>query len=113
MVTIEQARQLALSLPEVIEQPHFQRASFRVGKKIVATLDETGASAVLKLNQEDLEIMVAGDPITFSKTSWSHQGWVAIDLNRIQADQFEALLWDVWRRVAPKKLVKSIDSQTT
>ena len=31
-------RPFALSLPEAHEAPHFERASFRVGKKIFATL---------------------------------------------------------------------------
>lgn len=39
MVTIETFRQLALALPEVEELPHFEKTSFRINKKIFATLD--------------------------------------------------------------------------
>lgn len=38
MVTREEARQLALALPEAVEQDHHGRPSFRVGGKIFATL---------------------------------------------------------------------------
>ena len=40
MVTVGTFRQMALSLPGAVELPHFDRASFRVNKKIFATLDE-------------------------------------------------------------------------
>jgi hypothetical protein len=39
MVDIATFRQLARSFPETSEQPHFEKPSFRVGKKIFATLD--------------------------------------------------------------------------
>ncbi len=48
MVSPEQARQLALALPEAIEQDHHGRPSFRVGGKIFATLwDESHMNVML------------------------------------------------------------------
>ena len=38
MITADQARQLALGLPETVEQDHHGRPSFRVCKRIFATL---------------------------------------------------------------------------
>ncbi len=40
MVSIKAAREIALSFDEVTEEPHFEKASFRVKKKIYATLNE-------------------------------------------------------------------------
>lgn len=40
MVTIDSFRKLALSFPEATEEPHFEKTSFRVKKKIFATFDE-------------------------------------------------------------------------
>jgi hypothetical protein len=37
-VSVDEARSLALSLPEAVEQDHHGRPSFRVGGKIFATL---------------------------------------------------------------------------
>jgi len=40
MVTIDSFRKLDLSFPEATEEPHFEKTSFRVKKKIFATFDE-------------------------------------------------------------------------
>jgi hypothetical protein len=38
VVSVDQARRFALSLPEAVEQDHHGRPSFRVAGKIFATL---------------------------------------------------------------------------
>ena len=38
MITVEQAREMALALPETEEKPHFHLKSFRVKNKIFATI---------------------------------------------------------------------------
>ena len=40
MVSIDTFRKLALSFPEATEEPHFEKTSFRVKKKIFATYDD-------------------------------------------------------------------------
>ncbi len=40
MVTVGTFRQMALSHQGAVELPHFDRISFRLNKKIFATLDE-------------------------------------------------------------------------
>jgi hypothetical protein len=48
VVSPEQERQLALALPEAIEEDHHSRPSFRVGGKIFATLwDESHMNVML------------------------------------------------------------------
>jgi len=39
MINIDTFRKLALAFDHVVEQPHFEKTSFRVKKKIFATLD--------------------------------------------------------------------------
>lgn len=46
MVSIETFRKLALSFENAIEEPHFEKTSFRVNKKIFATFDEKNNRAV-------------------------------------------------------------------
>ena len=46
-VTAAEVRRLALALPGAIEAPHFDSASFRVNKKIFATLGEAAGRAVV------------------------------------------------------------------
>ncbi|HVS64903.1 MAG TPA: MmcQ/YjbR family DNA-binding protein, partial [Thermoanaerobaculia bacterium] len=49
MITPEQFREIALALPEASEQPHWDMPSFRVGKRIFATLQPDDGTAVLKI----------------------------------------------------------------
>ncbi|MDQ6609859.1 MAG: MmcQ/YjbR family DNA-binding protein, partial [Bacteroidota bacterium] len=50
MVDFETFRTMALSLPGAEEQPHFNLPSFRINKKIFATLWENENRAMLKLS---------------------------------------------------------------
>jgi hypothetical protein len=61
MVNIETFRQLAFSLPEVTEAPHFEKTSFRVNKKIFATLDVKNSTACVKLSAIDQDVFLAFD----------------------------------------------------
>jgi hypothetical protein len=78
MITIEEFRQRALSFPEAVELPHFERASFRVRKKIFATLAVDKRIGTLMLTPEDQSVfcsMSAGSvypvPGKWGKT-WSY-----------------------------------------
>jgi predicted DNA-binding protein (MmcQ/YjbR family) len=61
MITVTEFRKLALSFPEASEQPHFERASFRVAKKIFATLDEKSKLACMKLSEADQDVFSSYD----------------------------------------------------
>jgi hypothetical protein len=53
MVDIDTFRTLAMSFPEVEELPHFEKASFRIKKKIFATLTESKLQASIRLSAVD------------------------------------------------------------
>lgn len=103
-MTHADVRTLALGFPEAEEQPHFDKASFRVKGKIFATLWEQPV-AVLKLTADDADILSRQQPAVFKVTSWSHQGWVQVAIDQVAPRQFEDLLRQAWKNVAPKKLV--------
>jgi len=66
MVSVEIFRKLALSFPDATEEPHFEKSSFRIKKKIFATFDEKNNHAVLKLNEIDQSVFCAsGDKIFY------------------------------------------------
>ena len=69
-------RKLALSMPDAIESPHFELASFRAGGKIFATLSEKDARAMVKLTREQQEMMTAAEPGIFQRipNSWGDKG---------------------------------------
>ena len=88
MVTPDKFRQLALSFPDAVEQPHFERRSFRVKKKIFATLDEQQNLACLKLSETDQDIfsLAAISAIYPVPNKWGKHGWTNVELEKVEEE---------------------------
>ncbi len=63
MVDLETVRTMALSFDEAIEQMHFDKPSFRVKKKIFATIDLINKIVVVKLNEIDQSVFCSFNPL--------------------------------------------------
>ncbi|MFZ4545672.1 MAG: MmcQ/YjbR family DNA-binding protein [Saprospiraceae bacterium] len=83
MVDSSTFARIALSLSGAVEEPHFEKRSFRIKKKIFATLHAQKNSAVLKLSLVDQSVFCSMDPKAFCPVqgSWGKQGWTMVDLN--------------------------------
>ena len=77
MVKIEDFRKMVLSMENIEELPHFEKTSFRVNKKIVATLDVKTKRVVIKLSDIEQSVFGAYDHTIIYpvKGSWGKQGW--------------------------------------
>lgn len=106
MVTPKKLRTLAMALTEVTEEPHFEKSSFRVRKKIFCTLDHEKGRAVLKLNENDQSVFCAYDPEAVYPVpgAWGKKGWTIFELGKSHKDLFTDALTTAYRTVAPKKL---------
>lgn len=82
---VHQFRELALSFPDAIETPHFERTSFRYRKKIFATLSEKEGLACLMLTPEDQDVFVAmGKPAVYPvPNKWGEKGATYIQLTDV------------------------------
>lgn len=110
MVTNRQVRDMALALPGASEQDHWGKPSFRVGKKIFATLHSADRRAVLKFAIPDQQALVAMAPEIYSTGGWAHQGWTMIDLRKVRKTRFGEQLELAWRQVAPAKLIREYEA---
>ncbi len=110
MVSIDTFRKLALSFPEATEEPHFEKTSFRVKKKIFATYDELKKRACIKLSEIDQNVFSAADKsIVFPvDNKWGKQGWTLIEMKKVHKDLFIDALKTAYCEVAPKKLADLI-----
>ena len=108
MVTIDTYRQLVLKFPEVYEAPHFDKASFRVKKKIFATLDVVNKRCVVKLSAVDQSVFCKFDSTVIYpvKGAWGKQGWTIIELKKVPKKLFQDALITSYCEVAPEKLAK-------
>jgi len=105
VVSQEQARSLALGLPETIEQDHHGRPSFRVAGKIFATLwDEDHMNVML----DEAGILTAAqrEPETCTGFWWGKRlGALHVNLDRVDPDRLADLLADAWEHNAPSSVV--------
>jgi hypothetical protein len=101
-------RRFALSLPETREEPHFQRTSFRVGKKIFATTTRDGKEAMVRVPDRDfLDTLLARQPrVFFSYGGWTRRnGALGVRLRAVPSDLMKDLVLHSWRSVAPRRVV--------
>lgn len=108
MIDIKTVRRLALSLDETEEKPHFEKQSFRVRKKIFATLDTRLKKVVLKLSAVDQSVFSDYDRTAIYPVagSWGKQGWTQVELKNVRKDIFKDALTTAYCTVAPKKLAE-------
>lgn len=106
MVTLETFRKLALSFPETTEEPHFEKTSFRVKKKIFATYDHANNKACLRLSEIDQDVFSRTNTSSVYpvENKWGKQGWTLIELKKVRKDVFTDALTSAYCEVAPQKL---------
>ena len=106
MITIEYLKELALAFDETTEQPHFERPSFRVKKKIFVTLDLKNNRACLKLSAIDQSVFsaMAKTIIYPVPNKWGQQGWTYVELGKVDPELFKDALTSAYCDVAPKQL---------
>jgi hypothetical protein len=108
-VTPEEARLLALSLPEAGEQDHHGRPSFRVGGKIFATLWDDARMNVM-LDEDGILTAVDQAPECCEPIWWGKRlAAVGVNLPRADESYLRELLLDAWEGKAPPSLLR-IDS---
>jgi hypothetical protein len=111
MMTRDDARRIALSLPEAVESSHQGNVDFRVAKKIFATFGPKDVTlAVVKLIPDQQEMLVAAEPSIFAPIpgAWGKQGWTHIRLALADEATLSSALLMAWRNVAPKKLAAKL-----
>ncbi len=113
MITIEQFRKWALTFPEATEEPHFEKSSFLVKKKIFATYDHVKKQACLKLSAMDQHLFsVSEKEIIYPVgNKWGAQGWTIIEMKKIKAEVFLEVLKAAYCKVAPKKLADQVNPE--
>ena len=99
-------RQMALSFEETLEQPHFEKTSFRVNKKIFATLDIAAGKVVVKLSEIEQSVFCGYDRSVMYPVNggWGKQGWTVINLKTISHEILLDALTTSYCNVAPVRL---------
>jgi hypothetical protein len=93
-VTPKRARELALSLENASEAPHFDRVAFRTPRRIFATLARSGVDLNFMFDHEQQKHFCAAAPEALAPVAggWGRMGATRCDLKAIDAATFTAAL---------------------
>ena len=99
---------MALALPGAIELPHFERTSFRIRKRIFATMDEKNKTAVLMLSPIEQSVFCAFDKTIIYPVpgGWGKQGATIFELGKIKKGMLKDALDVVYNGIVAKTTKK-------
>ena len=85
MVSVKSFRTLALAFPGATEHPHFEIVSFKIGKKIFATLnaDHNRATLLLPILEQDAIVTLNSEAFSPVPNKWGTHGWTHVDLKKV------------------------------
>jgi hypothetical protein len=109
MVTIDDVRSLALTLPRSYEALVRGRVKFRVGQIVYLAFSKDGREMGFAFPKEWRQALVESEPETFSLPSASNMRyhWAVVRLDAIDEAEMRALVLDAWAMVAPKRVLEA------
>jgi hypothetical protein len=108
MVSNSDFRKLALSFPDTVELPHFEKTSFRANKRIFATLAEKEKIACLLFSPLEQSVFCAFDKEVMYPVpnKWGKNGATFVDLTKVKKAMLKDALRVAYCKVAPKEIAE-------
>ncbi|GGO10667.1 hypothetical protein GCM10010116_21420 [Microbispora rosea subsp. aerata] len=106
MVTTQDVRQVAMSLPRTTEHLIRDRIKFRVGRIVYVSLSRDETLMGFAFPKEERAALVASDPDKFLMPVPSDEryNWVRVRLAAIDTVELAEIVTDAWRMVVPKRV---------
>jgi len=101
----ETIHEYLMKLEGINVQPHFEKISYRIGKSIVATYNESTFIFTVKLsldNQESYSILYPKN-IYPVPNKWGNVGWTHVDIEGLQESIILEIIYCSYREVANKQ----------
>jgi hypothetical protein len=109
--TFDDARRIALGLPETAERPCWGTPAFYVRTRFFARLLEDDERLVVKCSHEERRALAAERPETFGWTAhYDKHEFVLVTLAVVEPVELREVLVEAWRMVAPKTLLRAYDA---
>jgi hypothetical protein len=107
MITIDDVRALASTLPRSYEALVRGRVKFRVGQIVYLAFSSDGHELGFAFPKEWRQALVESEPAKFSLPDASNMRfhWAVVRLDAIDEAEMRALVLDAWAMVVPKKVV--------
>ena len=106
MVTVDDVRAIALSLPRSYEAFVQGRIKFRVGRYVWLSFSRDETVMGFAFPKEEREALVASEPEKFMMPGRGDMRyhWVHVRLAAIDDEEMRELVIDAWRMVVPKRV---------
>jgi len=114
MVTIDDVRALASTLPRSYEAFVRGRVKFRVGRIVYLAFSKDGRELGFAFPKEWRQALVDSEPEKFALPSVSDMRyhWAVVRLEAIDEVEMRELVLDAWAMVVPTKVVESYVART-
>ena len=108
MVTVDDVRRLALSLPRTTEHLIHDRVKFRIGSIVYVAFSRDETLMGFAFPKEERADLVAAEPDKFQMpgTSDLRYNWVVARLDRLSQQEMHELVVEAWRMCVPKKVAR-------
>jgi hypothetical protein len=106
MVSIDDVRAFALTLPRAYEALVRDCVKFRVGRIVFVAFSRDETMMGVGFPRDEREAVVAAEPEKFvlPRASDMRYQWVDVRLAAIDLDEMRELVLDAWRMCVPKKI---------
>lgn len=106
MVSIEEVRVVANTLPRSYEALVADRVKFRVGRIVYLAFSRDESLMGFAFPKEEREALIASEPEKFMMPKRSDQryNWVVVRLASIDEIEMHEIVLDAWRMVVPKRV---------
>jgi hypothetical protein len=106
MVTIDDARRFAMTLPRSYEALVGGRVKFRVGRIVYLSFSRDGTVMGFAFPKEERDWLIGGAPEKFMQPARSdlRYNWVLVRMTAIDDMEMKELVIDAWRMVVPKSV---------
>ena len=106
MVTVEDVRRLALSLPRTEEALVRDRVKFRIGRIVYLAFSADETLMGFAFPKEERAALIAAEPDKFLMPVVSDEryNWVRVRLAAIDEAEMRELVVEAWRMVVPKRV---------
>ena len=106
MVSAQDVRAIALSLPRAYEALVRDRVKFRVGQIVFVSLSPDETEMGFGYPKEEREALIAAEPEKFHLPIPSDMrfSWMRVWMAKIDHDELYELVVDSWRMTVPKKV---------
>lgn len=112
-MNFEDVRRIALSFPGVEEGTSYGTPAFRVSRKFITRLHDSGEAMVMRVGFDEREMLMEREPGTYFITDhYKDYPIVLVRISAVAEPVFTALFERNWRDAAAKKFIREYDERS-